>query len=775
MSNSFLPDELKKLTRSASDLFGQCIREVYGKKTFNKIEFIRVQMKKSRNMDEELLYTVLKKEYASLKKMPEEELFNIAHILSLYMELINRCEMAYRKKRLEEKEGKKSGKISPYAIIYVFTAHPTEARSPKALELFRMTEKGLYNMLCFPREREQEEAKLKHVMKIFLKTSMAKTTQPRVEDEAYQIYSTVLEEDLLKEQVNLLQKGVTVHFRTWVGGDKDGHPFVDKSVMMKSLQLSRSYIKKFVEKNIQKSLFLIQDSNMEKETLNLVKKHQEILDLLKSFEKIQNEDGKRIKSLRGKLENLFEVYSKVWGELNQNLSRVKSIAWLYPAFVLPLEFREDAEIVGGDSPESKKINGMLEKLKEISKGFEPKWYVRGLVLSMVSSKNDILNGVKLIKKHFKSQVIPLVPLFETKQALVESTKILQEAFLELPSLPKLHKSDWDSRFEVMLGYSDSAKENGTLTSRYLISRTLVELDNFFKKHHLTPVFFHGSGGSVERGGGSIKEQISGWPKSAVNIFKSTIQGEMVGRNFGTPQVMRSQVSKICEEFDARDKKRGQNFSNSFRKLVELTNSSYQEFVTSDEFPSFVRSATPYSYLDQLKIGSRPSSRSKNKEQFKIRAIPWVLCWTQTRVLFPTWWGIGSAWENLGTEDKYEIMKFYGESRFFMSFMKILGFTLSKVELAVFRIYLEANLEKKEAEKYYQLFFNELERVKTFFKEVTRQDDFVWSRKWLGESINLRAPMIHPLNLIQIISLERKNSVLLRETVTGIASGMMTTG
>jgi phosphoenolpyruvate carboxylase len=775
LSHSNLPSDLKKLIRNASNIFGQSIKEIYGTKTFNRIESIRVSMKATRGKSVDSVFETLKSEYNSFKKLGDEELFNIAHIFSLYMELINRCESAYRKKRLEEKEGKYVGKESPYAIIYVFTAHPTEARSAKSLDLFRMIERCLYNILCDSRALDRENERMKHLFKIFFKTTMAKTNQPRVEDEAHQIYSTVLSNSILKEQVRLHQRGITVHFRTWVGGDKDGHPFVDKTVMKSSLQSSRSYLLKFVRRNLKESLELISDSNMEASTKSLVMKHQEILDFLNELKVLKNEDGKKIKQFRSHLEKLEESYRKVWGELNFNLKNVESITWLYPALVLPLEFREDSEIVAGNSPESKKIHGMMETLRDISQGYIPKWYVRGFVLSMVCSEDDVLNGISLVKKYFKKQVIPVVPLFETKQALVDSSDILKRLLKKEPDLIKLHKEVSQGRFEIMLGYSDSAKENGTLTSRYLISKTLIDLDKFFKKHSLTPVFFHGSGGSVERGGGSIKEQINWWPKSAVNIFKSTVQGEMVGRNFGTPEVMRSQVSKICTEFEERSKRKPEKACPCFKKLVDLTNKAYQEFVTGDNFPDFVSRATPYSYLDQLKIGSRPSSRSKNKKQFKIRAIPWVLCWTQTRVLFPTWWGIGSAWEQLDSNDKYEIMKFYGSSSFFSSFMKILGFTLSKVELSVFKLYIEENFSQSEAKYYYELFSTEFEKVKVFFDEVTRQDQLLWFRPWLSESISLRAPMIHPLNLIQIISLERKNAVLLRETVTGIASGMMTTG
>src|SRR5690606_5052333 len=104
-----------------------------------------------------------------------------------------------------------------------------------------------------------------------------------------------------------------------------------------------------------------------------------------------------------------------------------------------------------------------------------------------------------------------------------------------------HQKVWSGRFETMVGYSDSSKESGVFPSRWMIRRALVAIDEFLQRQNLTPVFFHGSGGSVERGGGSIKEQTQWWPKSAVEIFKATTQGEMVARNFSSPLILRSQV------------------------------------------------------------------------------------------------------------------------------------------------------------------------------------------------------------------------------------------
>jgi phosphoenolpyruvate carboxylase len=151
------------------------------------------------------------------------------------------------------------------------------------------------------------------------------------------------------------------------------------------------------------------------------------------------------------------------------------------------------------------IAKMLKQIKVIAQGHDPKWYVRGFVLSMVMSASDIRAGYQLTKRHMGKYAIPVVPLFENVHALTHATKILQDYFLQEPSVIQTHQKNWSSRFEVMLGYSDSSKEAGVLPSRFLISQALLNIDSFLAKQKLTPVFFHGSGGSIERGGGSIKE------------------------------------------------------------------------------------------------------------------------------------------------------------------------------------------------------------------------------------------------------------------------------
>lgn len=768
-----LPAQLKSLIHDVSRIYGIAIKEQYGRETFKIIESVRKRMKQLRGKNPRQLENHLRSTFKRFRNLSLKRLHDIAHILSIYLELINRCESAYRHHRIQQKVPAPL-KRSPHAVIFVFTAHPTEARDPRALNLLKHVDATLVEWLLSP-QKEREEERLKHLLKILMTARFSKNVAPKVEDEIIHITSIVLAEELIAEQMRLYQQGIVVRFRTWVGGDKDGHPFVSSVQMKNCLQTSRMYLAKYARKELSGSQSLLENASGSCSEVNeLIGDHRKIIKIIESIEKLENNDGKKIVRLRKECEKLFSDYKNEWGEINHHLENLRSLIWLYPALVLPLELREDSGVVVENGVEAEKINEMLATVRDISRGFDPKWYVSGFILSMVQSVRDLECGVALVKLYFGGIRLPVVPLFETKSALVNSKVILEEFLKRNDDVYKTHRKDWDARFEVMLGYSDSAKENGTLASRFLIAVTLKQLDRYLRKIKLRPLFFHGSGGSIERGGGSVKDQVAWIPESALDIFKSTVQGEMVFRNFGDWVIMRSMVEKIIGEFADREKSQEQKYPRCFKKLVEYANENYQKLVTNKRFPTFVKASTPYQFLSDLKIGSRPSSRSKSSE-FKLRAIPWVLCWTQTRILLPSWWGVGSAWESLSQTDKLELIDYYDTSLFFQSYMKILGFTLAKVELGVFCFYLQQGLPPATAKSYYEMFSREFELTRSFFHTLTHQKDFLWFKPWLQESIQLRSPMIHPLNLIQLIAIKKKNLRLLRETVSGIASGMMTTG
>lgn len=777
MMKKHLPQKLQNLVSWSVSLLGEALKDELGERLFGEIEKTRREMKGIREAGEEKSFKVLLKTHQRYKRKSSRDLYAIAHGYALMLELINSCEIAYRTYRVEDRsEG--SLKKRPYGVTYVLTAHPTEARSPEILSIFSTIQELLLEALS--EGEDQVRDRVFHLLRLSILVPMSRLEKPTVRDEALNIYSSVLKGSILEELVALKKRDIPVYFRAWVGGDKDGHPGVDEKTMVESLQLSRSMIVDHVSTkltSVYQTLLLLK--NDPKTARKQTKSMERLLLSLDGLRVLRDRDGVGMKKFHGELEQLCRDYLARFHVLHEDLAHVKHLLWIFPAMVIPLELREDSELVA-QAVERKNmaIAKMLRKLKLLAMGFEPRWYVRGFVLSMVQSSWDLLNGLKLMERELTTKgTIPVVPLFENEHALVHSLDILEETFKAKKGLLSRHKKNYNGRFEVMLGYSDSSKENGVFTSRYLISKTLRSIDKLFKQKGLTPVFFHGSGGSIERGGGSVREQTQWWPQSAVHIFKATIQGEMVARTFANRHLMRRQVEIISSQLsEPRAKRLSRQAEKTLGDFSDRVRKYYSQKIKDPTFLEVIESATPYTFLQHLKIGSRPTKRPSGPGPISLRAIPWILCWTQTRTLFPTWWGVGASFEELQDEEKWRLKEAYQESPLLRSFVKALGFTLAKVELPVWRLYLsQSGLPKRQIDLIYHEFAQELERAQGFVQALSGEKEVLWFRPWLQESIHYRSTMIHPLNIVQLEALRRNDLPLLRETVTGIACGMLTTG
>ncbi len=779
MNRKKLPQELKSIVSWTVSLLGKAIQQTHGKEFYNLIEKNRENLRDSwsgdhRDWQKDLktLLTLSKK----LNSLSEDDRLTFAHCNTCLLELLNRCEAAYRSYRLGQ-EHKAVQPKKDHAVIFVLTAHPTEARGPEFLSVFSRISELIIE--SFEKKTHEQEEQIFYLLQVLLRVPLARNEKPQVIDEAKNIYDFTLHKEIISLLIKLRQQGTNVMLRTWAGGDKDGHPGVDEKTMLESLQLSRLHLLKCIDIRLQDIESELKLMTSLKDQVSLLNEVALLIENNQKLKLIQKEDGLALHHFRDSL-NLFKhSFEKKVGIQSPVINEVLDLFWLFPALVLPLEIREDSTVVKQSltNPKDFAIGRMLLKLAEISQGLEPKWYVRGFVLSMCESVDDIFNGMSLSEKTLGEQTLPIVPLFETENALVSGHDILNSLFLQRPKLIELHQTRWGGRFEVMLGYSDSSKESGVLPSRFLIFQAMEHLDKVVKLHTLTPIFFHGSGGSVERGGGSIQEQIEWWPPSALKSFKATYQGETVARTFATPEIFLSTVQKISEQWH---RKPAVKMSKASLSALELfagkVKASYRQAVHNPEFLQLVEQASPYLFLSQLNIGSRPTKRSSQLEVSGLRAIPWILCWTQTRVLFPTWWGLGRAWKSLNSQEKKQMQKAYKESKLFSSFIKSLGFTLSKVELAVWRFYLEeSSLEKAFVDSIFDEFLDEYATTLKFYRQLTGEKNLMWHRPWLKESIALRSPMIHPLNVLQVIAVQKNDPYLLRKTVTGISCGMLTTG
>ena len=614
------------------------------------------------------------------------------------------------------------------------------------------------------------------MLEIAWRTEIVRMRAPKVSDEAEHIYSMALRPEVIKELLEFGETEIPFFMRSWVGGDKDGHPGVNEKALLQSLTLSRGKIIKICLEEVAsvgETLARIGEKSLLKAVRRLEKSFQQL-------KAIKTADGGKVRAVRRDLKALSKAYEDQIGAIHPGLRKLRQIGISFPAFLIPLEIRESSDVLMSSSKPKLAIDRMLETLARISRGADPRWYARGFIISMASELEHIEAAAKRQKAAFGDLRLPIIPLFEEAGSLARSESIVS-AMLKSPAIIEGIRKHWNNMVEIMVGYSDSAKEAGVLASRLAIAKALPRLEQVCAREKVTCVFFHGSGGSIDRGGGRIEDQTAWWPVSALRRYKVTVQGEMVERSFATSSIARSQLEKISVSTSAgltanSRKLREVGDNEALSEFAGRISARYRETVASPDFLKLVEHATPYSYLSVLKIGSRPVKRVAQLSVSGLRAIPWVLCWTQSRVLFPTWWGVGSAWGETKEPARKKLRQAFNEQPVFSSYIKALGFTLAKVELPVWRMYLEkSGLSSDEIASATKLFGDEYKKALAFFHELTGEEEELWFRPWLAESIRLRSPMIHPLNLLQLLAEEEKDFQLLRIAVTGISSGMLTTG
>lgn len=775
------PPELRELVKWAVALLGQVIERNAGSRIFRFVESLREEMAGLRDQPETKIQASLDASLARLRALNAADRLHVARAFTLMLELMNRCENAYRSHRLAQEArgqrrqgaGANQTKFPLDAIIYVLTAHPTEARTPAGLAIFHAIQRTLIRTLNQDFARFRQEAQLLHELELAWRVTIVRDRSPRVKDEAEHIYSTLSAPETLNTLLAASQEVAPIYIRSWVGGDKDGHPGVDEKTMRESLALSRGYLLRFADNclaQIRASLELLPSQAQPAGFPSLNQRFA-------SLRILGAGDGRKVSALRRDLLRFQIDYRKQFGLVHPQLQRLRQLLHVFPALVVPLEFRESSDVLM-EKPKhgSLAIDRMLRQLALISRGGDPRWYVRGFIVSMTAEAAHLRAAEKKVRAALGKATIPVIPLFETLASLEAAPAIMSEVLAD-PRIGKDIRNLWGGTAEIMVGYSDSAKESGALPSRLGIAQAMNELAALCEKEKIRPLFFQGSGGSVDRGGGNIQDQTAWWPHAALRTYKVTLQGEMVERSFSTPWITRSQIEKIASSASAGLTREARPpRSQALDAFAARIAAAYRATTTDPAFLKLVEAATPYAHLSNLKIGSRPVRRAAQLTVGALRAIPWVLCWTQSRAFFPAWWGVGTAWNASSAEEKKQLAAAFRDEPVFTSYARALGFTLAKVELPVWEMYLKASgLPPEEKARFASCFRKEYESAREFLRALSGEENPLWFRPWLGASIRLRSPMIHPLNLLQILAIESKDVRLFRHTVAGIASGVLTTG
>ncbi len=422
------------------------------------------------------------------------------------------------------------------------------------------------------------------------------------------------------------------------------------------------------------------------------------------------------------------------------------------------------------------------------------------IISMCRSVSDMLEAAILLKEVGLLDVsgpepycpVGIVPLFETIDDLHGGAAIL-EAALELPLYRAIVHAR-DENQEVMLGYSDSNKDGGYLAANWALYRAELDLVESARKTGIRLRLFHGRGGTVGRGGGPSYEAILAQPPGAVNgSLRLTEQGEVIAAKYAEPLMARRNletlVAATLESTLLDVEGLGDAAGPAYDILDDLAGRAqraYAELV--HDTPGFVEyflASTPVSEIGSLNIGSRPTSRKPTQSIADLRAIPWVLAWSQSRVMLPGWYGTGSAVDGwLADGGRIEVLhELYQRWPFFRTVLSNLAQVLAKSDLGLAARYAELVDDKALRRRVFDKITKEHTRTINAHKLITGQDNLLADNPALARSVFNRFPYLEPLNHLQVELLRRYRSgdddelvqrgILL--TMNGLASALRNSG
>lgn len=431
--------------------------------------------------------------------------------------------------------------------------------------------------------------------------------------------------------------------------------------------------------------------------------------------------------------------------------------------------------------------------------------VPNYVISMCRSVSDVLETAILLKEAGLLDAsgdepycpVGISPLFETIDDLHNGASILH-AMLELPLYRRIVAARGDFQ-EVMLGYSDSNKDGGYLAANWAVYRAELALVETARKTGIRLRLFHGRGGTVGRGGGPSYQAILAQPPGAVSgSLRLTEQGEVIAAKYAEPQLARrnleSLLSATLESTLLDVEGLGDTAEPAYAVLEEvaaLAQRAYAELVhETDGFVEYFKASTPVSEIGSLNIGSRPSSRKPTESIADLRAIPWVLAWSQSRVMLPGWYGTGSAfeqWVQAGPESEDErlatLHDLYERWPFFRSVLSNMAQVLAKSDLGLAARYSELVEDEALRHRVFDKVVEEHRRTIAMYKRITGQDDLLADNPALARSVFNRFPYLEPLNHLQVELLRRYRSgedndlvqrgILL--TMNGLASALRNSG
>lgn len=428
------------------------------------------------------------------------------------------------------------------------------------------------------------------------------------------------------------------------------------------------------------------------------------------------------------------------------------------------------------------------------------------IISMTEAPSDLLEVLVLAKETGLYRInqdgsvesdLNVAPLLETIDDLKAGPEIMKTLF-ETDIYRNQLRARNDHQ-EIMLGYSDGSKDGGTLSANWELFKAQKDIHRMAREYNIRLKYFHGRGGSLGRGGGSLHTSILSQPVETLGDgVKITEQGEVLSSRYLLEDIAYrnlEQAASALFESSARvasapDRMqlRKEEWERAMEVMSEKSLEKYQSLVFGDpDFLTYFNEATPLTELDALNIGSRPMSRKNSKRFENLRAIPWVFAWTQSRHLLPAWYAAGTGLQAFIEQDdrNVEILQtMYNEWSFFHATINNLQKALLTADMGSAKEYLDLVEDPEIAERIFNNILDEYKRTKAALLQITGNEALLSHSPNIRESIHLRNPYVDPLNIMQVDlikklrdttnpSVELEIDVLL--TINGVAAGLVNTG
>lgn len=418
------------------------------------------------------------------------------------------------------------------------------------------------------------------------------------------------------------------------------------------------------------------------------------------------------------------------------------------------------------------------------------------IISHTESVSDMFELAIMLKEvgliDCKTARVQIVPLFETIEDL-ENARAIMEEYLDYEIVRRWITANKGYQ-EIMLGYSDSNKDGGYLSSGWTLYKAQNDLTRIGSERGIKVTFIHGRGGTVGRGGGPSYEAITSQPFGSIkDRIRLTEQGEIIENKYGNKDVayynLEMLVSATIDRIVTRmitNPDEIDDFRDTMDSIVAYSNNVYRELVFGNpHFYEYFFEATPIKEVSSLNIGSRPAARKTITEISGLRAIPWVFSWSQSRIMFPGWYGVGSAFKHFidakeGNLEKLQHM--YEKWPFFHSLLSNVDMVLSKSNMNIAFQYAQLS-EREEVRDVFNVILDEWQLTKDVILAIEKHEGLLEENPSLMASLDYRLPYFNVLNYIQIELIKRLRhdeldedyEKLIHTTINGIATGLRNSG